>query len=95
MIARGRIIRATTGSSPPTPRIDAGLAGRRIAHAELEARERAAHIVKDAEDKARAIAAAATARAAEDARAAEHASLAALYLTLRAAEEKRAERSVR
>jgi flagellar biosynthesis/type III secretory pathway protein FliH len=94
MTARGRIVRAATGSAPATPRIDPGFAGRRIARAELEARERAARILEDARAKARTIAEEAAARAADEARATEHAKLAALYLDLRAADEQRAERDI-
>jgi flagellar biosynthesis/type III secretory pathway protein FliH len=95
-VTRGRVLRGPTGSGPgpATPRMDPGNAGRRIARAEIEARERAARIVADAETKARRIAEEAAARAAAEARDAEHAKLAAAYLVLRAAEEKRAERDL-
>lgn len=96
MIAtRGRIVRGvgSTGA-PPTPRLDAGNAGRRIARAELEARERAAVIVAEATARAERIAHEARERAAEEARAAEQAKVAGMYIALRAAEEKRAERDL-
>ncbi len=96
---RGRVIRAEDAGAAhapasTTPNPDAGRAGRRVVREELEARARAAAIVADAEARAKDVLVDAVARATEDARAAEHAKVAALYLALRAAEESRAERDL-
>jgi flagellar biosynthesis/type III secretory pathway protein FliH len=68
-----------------------GLAGRRIAREELEAQERARQIVSTAEVRALEIAREVAARAEGEARALEHAKVAALYLALHAKDERRAE----
>jgi flagellar biosynthesis/type III secretory pathway protein FliH len=92
---RGRVVRGvgTTGV-PATPRLDPGQAGRRIAREELEARARAAAVLADAHARAKSVVEEAVARATHEAREAEQAKVAALYLILRAAEETRAERDL-
>ncbi len=92
---RGRIVRgAGVTSMPATPRVEAGFAGRRIASAEIDARTRAREIILEAEARSRTIASEAATRAAAEARDAEQAKVAAHYLALRAAEERRVERDV-
>jgi flagellar biosynthesis/type III secretory pathway protein FliH len=94
-VTHGRVVRGdgTTGV-PETPRLDAGHAGRRIAREELDARTRAAAILADAAASAKSVLADAVERATREARDAEQAKVAAMYLTLRAAEEQRAERDL-
>jgi flagellar assembly protein FliH len=99
VVTRGRVLRASASATgvppaPPTPRLDPGHAGRRVARVEVEARARAARIVAAAEARAEAIRRDAAARAAEEARAEEQAKAAAMYMALRAREERRAEREL-
>ncbi len=103
VVARGRVVRAAavaaaagnaSARAPETPRLDAGRAGRRVTREELDARARAAAILADAESRAKSLLVDAVERATEEARQAEHAKVAALYLTLRAAEEKRVDRDL-
>ncbi len=92
---RGRVVRGSgTTGVPATPRVDPGYAGRRIAREDLDARARARAILADAEARAKSVLVDAVERATADARAAEHAKVAALYLTLHAAEEARTERDL-
>jgi len=95
VVARGRVVRGSgTTGVPATPRLDPGQAGRRIAREELESRARAAAIVANAEARAKSVLEDAVDRATREARATEQAKVAALYLTLHAAEEKRTERDL-
>ena len=99
-LERARIVSA----SDVPPRTEAMITPetqRRIVREEVEGREAAAAIVAAAEDTARRIitqaesdARQAARAAADEARDAEHAKLAALYLSLRQADEERAERDL-
>ncbi len=96
-VTRGRVLRGArrvTSSEEPAPptfrEARDGAVGRRILGLELVARERAEGIVRRAREEATQIAE----NAAEDARVAEHTKLAALYLALHGADERRAERDL-